>query len=114
MEIKRDSYLQQPISYRFDGLVKVIAGACVKIGLNPEKPFVRLFSPDYADYLSFKNPPSKYLGEELNQCCPKLRRASAIVTASVTETKPDSFSVFQKVSAQPVRLHPTSMKLIML
>ena len=24
MEIKRDSYLQQLISYRFDGLVKVI------------------------------------------------------------------------------------------
>ena len=69
-----------------------------------EKPFVRLFSPDYADYLSFKNPPSKYLREALNQCCPKLRRASAIVTASVTETKPDSFSVFQKVSAQPARL----------
>ena len=26
MEIKRDSYLQQLISYRFDGLVKVITG----------------------------------------------------------------------------------------
>ena len=26
MEIKRDSYLQQIISYRFDGLVKVITG----------------------------------------------------------------------------------------
>ena len=75
-----------------------------------EKPFVRLFSPDYADYLGFKNPPSKYLREALNQCCPKLRRASAIVTASVTETKPDSFSVFQKVSAQPARPHPTSME----
>ena len=27
MEIKRDSYLQQLISYQFDGLVKVITGA---------------------------------------------------------------------------------------
>ena len=26
MEIKRDSYLEQLISYRFDGLVKVITG----------------------------------------------------------------------------------------
>ena len=26
MEIKRDSYLKQLISYRFDGLVKVITG----------------------------------------------------------------------------------------
>ena len=26
MDIKRDSYLQQLISYRFDGLVKVITG----------------------------------------------------------------------------------------
>lgn len=26
MEIKRDDYLQQLISYRFDGLVKVIMG----------------------------------------------------------------------------------------
>ena len=32
MDIKRDSYLQQLISYRFDGLVKVITGIrrCVK------------------------------------------------------------------------------------
>ena len=54
--------------------------------------------------------PSNYLREDLNQYCPKLRRASAIVTASVTETKLDSFSVFQKVSVQPARLHPTSME----
>ena len=39
MEIKRDSYLEQLISYRFDGLVKVITGDYVKIGLNQEKPY---------------------------------------------------------------------------
>lgn len=40
----------------------------------------------------------------------KLRRASAIVTASVTGIKPESFSVFQKVSAQLDRPQPTSME----
>lgn len=41
MDIKRDSYLQQLISYRFDGLVKVITGIrrCGKSYLLKNKNF---------------------------------------------------------------------------
>ena len=53
MEIKRDSYLGQLISYRFDGLVKVITGKVRKI-LSLKKYIQRLLNPEWckrgADY----------------------------------------------------------------
>ena len=39
MYIKRDRYLNQLISRKENGLIKVITGAYVKIGLNQEKPY---------------------------------------------------------------------------
>lgn len=39
MYIKRDRYLNQLISRKENGLIKVITGDYVKIGLNQEKPY---------------------------------------------------------------------------
>jgi hypothetical protein len=39
MEIKRDVYLHRLIVRKHNGFIKVITGACVKIGLNQEKPY---------------------------------------------------------------------------
>jgi hypothetical protein len=39
MEIKRDIYLQKIKNRMHNGMIKVITGACVKIGLNQEKPY---------------------------------------------------------------------------
>jgi hypothetical protein len=39
MEIRRDYYLDKLIKRKNNGLIKVITGACVKIGLNQEKPY---------------------------------------------------------------------------
>lgn len=52
MEIRRDSYLEQLISYRFDGLVKVITGIrrCGKS---------YLLKNIYRDYLMQNNPDGK-------------------------------------------------------
>lgn len=37
--INRDIYLGRLIDKKENGLIKVITGACVKIGLNQEKPY---------------------------------------------------------------------------
>lgn len=39
MEIRRDFYLDKLVKRKGNGLIKVITGACVKIGLNQEKPY---------------------------------------------------------------------------
>lgn len=39
MEIKRDYYLNKLITKKHNGLIKVVTGACVKIGLNQEKSY---------------------------------------------------------------------------
>ena len=38
MNIKRDKYLNDLINRIHNGIIKVVTGACVKIGLNQEKP----------------------------------------------------------------------------
>ena len=38
MEIKRDGYLEQLKVRKDNGMIKIITRACVKIGLNQEKP----------------------------------------------------------------------------
>ena len=70
MEIKRDSYLQQLISYRFDGLVKVITGIrrcgksyllkkiyrdyLIKNGVREEQ--IIIIELDLAKDIKFRNP----------------------------------------------------------
>jgi hypothetical protein len=39
MNINRDKYLNDLIDRMHNGMVKVVTGACVKIGLNQEKPY---------------------------------------------------------------------------
>lgn len=39
MRLKRETYLEQIRPYYESDIIKVITGACVKIGLNQEKPY---------------------------------------------------------------------------
>jgi len=38
MNIKRDKHLKDLVNRMHNGMIKVVTGACVKIGLNQEKP----------------------------------------------------------------------------
>lgn len=39
MDIQRKEYFQRLVGYKDKKIIKVITGACVKIGLNQEKPY---------------------------------------------------------------------------
>ncbi len=39
MRLKRETYLEQIRPYYESDIIKVITGACVKIGLNQDKPY---------------------------------------------------------------------------
>lgn len=39
MEIKRDVYLEQLKIRKDNGMIKIVTGACVKIGLNQDNPY---------------------------------------------------------------------------